>query len=51
MKSTKFQHPSTRETSNPKLQYGKRTRIATEAVWILEIGASLDVGAWNLELF
>jgi hypothetical protein len=43
--SSKFQHPSSREIPITKPQPGRATRG-----WMLKFGASLDVGAWNLEL-
>ena len=43
-RSSKLQHPSSRETSNTKI-----SSSAIPAIWMLRIGYSLDVGAWNLE--
>jgi hypothetical protein len=45
-KSTKHQHPSSRETSSVQAS----NRAARASDWMLKFGASLDVGAWNLEL-
>src|SRR5260221_8688466 len=39
-----LQAPSSRETSNPKLQHPPRVD------WRLKFGASLELVAWNLEL-
>src|SRR5882724_1881212 len=44
-KSSKFQAPSSRETSNSKHQN------ASSRLWSLIVGASLELGAWNLELY
>jgi hypothetical protein len=44
MKSSKLQHPSSREASSSKLQ------IADGIFWNLKIGVSLVLGAWDLEL-
>ena len=43
MKSSKRQHPSSREIPNSQTQIAR-------LIWMLKFGASLDVGAWNLEL-
>jgi hypothetical protein len=43
-KNSKLQHPSTRESSSPKPQSNFRRELN------LEFGASLELGAWNLEL-
>src|SRR5438552_5940007 len=42
--SAKRQHPSTREAPNSKLQ-------TKTGHWCLELGASLVLGCWSLELF
>jgi hypothetical protein len=52
MKSSKFQPPSTRETPNTKNKM-PGSNITTEypaSAWSFKLGASLDVGAWDLEL-
>src|SRR4051794_668509 len=45
-KSSKHQHPTSREI--PSVQ--APSRAACSFNWMLKFGASLDVGAWNLEL-
>jgi hypothetical protein len=44
----KLQIPNTKLQRNPKLQGPKRG--LTDLDWSLSFGASLELGAWNLEL-
>src|SRR6266480_7337841 len=46
-RSSKHQHPSSREASNLKLQ---SWRAGARAGWCLGFGASLVLGGWCLEL-
>jgi hypothetical protein len=47
MKSSKLQHPSSREIPTSKF---RSSTLADDWIWSLNIGASLEFGAWNLEL-
>jgi hypothetical protein len=47
--SSKHQTPSSRETSSSKFQTQRAALIASG--WNLLFGASLELGAWSLELF
>jgi hypothetical protein len=50
MKNSKFQNPSSKETLNIM---DKMTRISNAfavTAWSLKLGASLELGTWNLEL-
>jgi hypothetical protein len=55
MKSTKHQHPSSRETSMTNIQTASLGSEVSAIVcarprdWSLELGISLELGAWNLE--
>ncbi|PYI92655.1 MAG: hypothetical protein DME97_10140 [Verrucomicrobia bacterium] len=44
----KHQTPSSKHQGNSKHQAPNKARPL--AVWNLELGASLELGAWNLEL-
>jgi hypothetical protein len=48
MKSTKHQHPSTREIPNTKHHAG--ALVESASLWSLKFEVSLELGAWNLEL-
>jgi hypothetical protein len=56
MKSTKHQHPSSRETSMAGIQtILLRDEVSTVGCsgpgdWSLKLGIFLELGAWNLEL-
>ncbi len=51
MKNSKSQHPTSRETANPKPQIRSATvRGITTGHWSLKLGASLVLGCWCLVL-
>ncbi len=51
MKNPKSQHPTSRETANPKHQTRSATvRGSTTGHWSLNLGASLVLGIWCLVL-
>jgi hypothetical protein len=45
IKSTKHQHPSSREYSNINIQY---TQLSAVIFGACELGASLELGGWTL---
>src|SRR5207248_1452264 len=47
MKSSKHQDPRSREVPSSKFQ---RTAVTRQAVWISDLGSSLDLGSWILDL-
>jgi hypothetical protein len=57
VKSSKLQQPN-REAPNPKIQAPEKLQAPSLklntlkfGIWLLKLGASLDLGAWDLELF